>query len=300
VSRPISNHTDLPRASVIVATYNADATLPDCLDSLLQLDYPADRLELLCVDNASTDTTPALLVRYRERICALREHVRGPAAARNCGLRSATGDVVAFTDADCVVDRGWLRHLVGPLSDERVGVAGGRILSRRPCNVIEAFGEQIHDHDRAMNCFSVPYAITMNWASRRDVLERIGGFDATLLRSSDVDCAYRLVDAGFRLVYTPTAIIYHRNERTPWGLMHEGYVHGLHAPRVAARHAAFIRRIRAERAAGDPPGLRDPEGRPTHHWSDPLWSSLFQFGKRMGRRHAEWTGSRTSQRPGSS
>jgi cellulose synthase/poly-beta-1,6-N-acetylglucosamine synthase-like glycosyltransferase len=287
---PTNTHADdPPHASVIVATYNAQATLGDCLDSLLRLDYPADRLELICVDNASTDATPQLLARYQGRIHSLYETMRGPAAARNRGLQHASGTVVAFTDADCVVDRAWLRHLVRPLSDERVGVAGGRILSRRPCNVIEAFGEQIHDHDRAMHSPSAPYAITMSWASRRDVLERIGRFDQTLLRSSDVDCAYRMVDAGYRLAYVRTAIIYHRNERTPWGLMHEGYVHGFHAPRVAARHAAFLQRMRSERDNGDAPQLDDPTGRPSQHWSDPLWSSLFRFGKRVGRRHAAWT-----------
>jgi glycosyltransferase involved in cell wall biosynthesis len=277
--------------SVVVATYNAHATLPDCLDSLLRLDFPTDRLELLCVDNASTDATPDLLARYRERIHVLREATRGPAAARNHGIRHATGDVVAFTDADCVVDRAWLRNLIAPLGDARVGVAGGKILSRRPCNVIEAFGEHIHDHDRAMNSRHPPYAITMNWASRRVVLERIGSFDETLLRSSDVDCAYRIVDAGYHLVYEPRAIIYHRNERTPWGLMHEGYVHGYYGPRVAARHAAFIQRVRTERAANrDATTLRYPADRPAQHWSDPLWSSLFSLGKRVGRRHAAWAG----------
>lgn len=293
---PVPNQGQMPTASVIVATYNAHATLADCLDSLLQLDYPADRLELLCVDNGSTDATPNLLERYHGSIQVLREDTRGPAAARNRGLRDATGAVVAFTDADCVVDRAWLRHLVTPLDDERVGVVGGRILSRRPCNVIEAFGEQIHDHDRAMSSFHPPYAITMNWASRRTVLEHIGLFNAALLRSSDVDCAYRMVDAGYRLVYQPTAIIYHRNERTPWGLMHEGYVHGFHAPRVAARHAAFIRRMRAERAAdAEPPRLQHPAERPPQHWSDPIWSALFRLGKRVGRRHASWTGADTLQ-----
>lgn len=274
----------LPRASVIVAVYNGQATLAECLDSLVRLDYPAERLEVLCVDNGSTDATPRILAGYGDRLRILREAVRGPAAARNHGVRQASGEVVAFTDADCVVERGWLRNLVAPLGDASVGVVGGRILSRQPCNPIEAFGERVHDHARALNELSPPYAITMNWASRRAVLEGIGLFNAALRRSSDVDCSYRLVEAGYRLVYEPSAIIYHRNERTPWGLLHEGYVHGFHAPRVQRIHAEFLRRTRAQR-----PGAARPPALTPQRWSDALLWSLFRFGKRVGRWHASWT-----------
>lgn len=276
-----------PHVAVVVAVYNAQATLRDCIDSLLQLDYPADRLELVCVDNASSDATPRILASYGERLRVLRETTRGPAAARNCGIRQTSGDVVALTDADCVVDRHWLRHLVAPLRDASVGIVGGKILSLRPCNAIETFGERIHDHARALNQLRPPYAITMNWAARRAVLEGVGLFNEALLRSSDVDCSYRMVDAGYRLVYAPDAVIYHRNERTPWGLLHEGYVHGFHAPAVQQLHAEFLRRVRAERArAAVAPATQEPE-----HWRDALLWSLFRLGKRVGRWHASWAGS---------
>src|SRR5947207_14011547 len=120
----------LLRVSVIVAAYNAQGTLRECLESLLQLDYPHSHLEVLCVDNASTDATARILARHDGRVRTLHEPRRGPAAARNTGVRHTGGEVVAFTDADCVVERAWLRHLVSPLRDPRVGVVGGRIRSR--------------------------------------------------------------------------------------------------------------------------------------------------------------------------
>ncbi|HSQ00564.1 MAG TPA: glycosyltransferase [Candidatus Dormibacteraeota bacterium] len=277
----------LPRAAVIVAVYNGAETLQDCLESLLRLDYPATRHEVIVVDNASTDATAAILSDYGGRIRLCFEERRGPAAARNRGLQATTAEVVAFTDADCTVDPAWLRHLVAPLPDPSVGVVGGRILSRRPCNRIEAFGEHIHDHARAMYECTPPYAITMNWASRREVLEAVGRFNETLLRSSDVDCAYRMVSAGYRLVYVPEAVIYHRNERTPWGLVHEGYVHAVHAPRVRALHRELLARARDPRRPARPaPPI--PLEHPPSHWSDALWRSLFLFGKRLGRAHAAW------------
>jgi cellulose synthase/poly-beta-1,6-N-acetylglucosamine synthase-like glycosyltransferase len=284
---PSGGADDLPRASVIVAVYNGEETLAPCLDSLLRLDYPAHLLDLVCVDNGSTDATPRILNVYAGRLRVLHEQKRGPAAARNQGVRQSTADVVAFTDADCIVDAGWLRNLVGALRDPDVGVVGGKILSRQPCNRIEAFGERIHDHARALTKLSPPYAITMNWASRRIVLNRIGLFNESLLRSSDVDCSYRMLAAGYRLAYEPRAIIHHRNERTPWGLVHEGYVHGFHAPRVQRLHVAFLRQVRAARARQAGNGGPASDAR-AERSGDELWWSLFNFGKRIGRLHGAW------------
>lgn len=287
----------LPDVSVIVAIYNAQETLRACVESLLQLAYPRRHLELLCVDNASTDATASILAEYRSGLTTVREPRRGPAAARNRGLFQARGDVVAFTDSDCVVDRDWLAHLIGPLGDPTVGVVGGKILSRRPGNAVERFGEQIHDHDRALNAFAPPYAITMNWASRRDVLATVGVFNEDLLRCSDVDLSYRMVQAGYRLVYAAKAVVYHRNERTAWGLMHEGYVHGFHAVEVRALHAGFLQGVRAARLDGRR-SLTDSARRSQRvpqRWEARLCWSLFNLGKRVGHLHGSWVAAR---RPG--
>lgn len=282
LSAPPEERSASPSVSVIVPIYNAQRTVEDCLESLLALDYPRDRLQLLCVDNASTDRTPQILARYATRIRVLHEDKRGPAAARNRGLRCATGEVIAFTDSDCVVDRLWLRFLVAPLHDASIGAVGGTILSKRPCNSIERFGEQIHDHERAIHEFMPPYVITMNWSSRLSVLRDVGLFNEELLRSQDVDLSYRLFQAGYTLAYEPRAVIYHQNERTPWGLMHEGYVHGYHAVRVLQLHAAFLQQVRA---AGRH-GTRSGAAAARRDWNAALWSRLFRFGKTLGRTHA--------------
>jgi glycosyltransferase involved in cell wall biosynthesis len=233
----------------VIPAYNAEATLGACLDSVLGVRYPGCEMEVIVVDNASSDGTAALLERYRGRVQVLHEKRRGPAAARNAGLRRARGDLVAFTDADCVVERAWLAELTRPLADRSVGAAGGRILPVKPYNSVEAFGTEIHDHEAAITQFKPGYVITMNWASRRAVLLEAGGFDESLLRGEDVDLAYRLVARRYRLVYVPGAVVRHRNERTLRGLFAEGWTHGYHSIEVLRKHAAFLRSL-------DPPESR--------------------------------------------
>lgn len=233
----------VPSVSVVVPARNAERTIDECIRSLLALDYPADRLELRVVDNDSDDGTAAVLRRHDDRIVAVHELRRGPAAARNAGLRGATGEVVAFTDADCVVEPDWLAHLVAPLEDPRVGIAGGTILARRPANDVERFGEAIHDHRLAIEVFEPGYVITMSWASRRDVLAELGGFDERFIRAEDVDLSYRATQAGYTLAFAPAAVVHHRNEDSLPGLFREGFAHGFYGVQARKRHEGFLRQL---------------------------------------------------------
>ena len=275
-----------PAVSVIVAVYDAQETVRACLDSLLALDDPPAPCEVIVVDNGSRDATPDILETYGRALTVLREARRGPAAARNAGLRHATGNVVAFTDADCVVDRHWLRRLAAALADPTVGAVGGRIQALRPCGRIAEFGERVHDHARAIQQLTPPYAITMNWASRRAVLEALGGFNPDLMRCSDVDLAYRLVHAGYRLVYAPDAVVYHRNRSTVRALLRQGYQHGYHAVRIRKLHAAFLARYqppRVSRHARHALALAARLGRAgTSHVP---WMALFELAKTAGHLH---------------
>lgn len=264
MNAPGGGTADVRRVSVVVPVYNGRATIGDCLASLLEVDFPREAFEVLVVDNGSRDGTADLVARHGAAVRLLHESKRGPAAARNRGLREARGEVVAFTDADCVVERGWLRAITAPLADPTVGIAGGRILARRPCNDVERFGERIHDHHSAINVWKPPYAITMSWASRLAVLREVGLFDEDLRRVEDVDLSYRIVQAGYRVVYVPEAVVYHRNERTLWGLFAEGYAHGYHAIKVLRKHEEFLAR--------DPAAERE-----SRYWD------VFRFGKRLGR-----------------
>lgn len=229
-----------PKVSVVVPVYNGEATIEECVNSLLQMDFPTSEREIIVVDNASNDDTGKILRRFNDRIQVVHEIKRGAAAARNRGVVSARGEIVAFTDADCVVERGWLANLVPSLTEESIGIVGGKILAKRPCNPIEEFGESIHDHNQAINVYDPPYVITMNWASRVSVL-RENLFDEKFLRSQDVDLSYRILQRGYRFVFAPDAVVYHRNEKTFPGLFKEGFTHGFHSVQLIKKHKAFLK-----------------------------------------------------------
>ncbi len=237
----------LPKVSVIVPVYNAERTLEDCINSLLALNYPKENRELIFVDNASTDGTADILSQGRGEIKTLFEGKKGSAAARNRGLMSTSGDVVAFTDSDCVVDKDWLRKIVAPLEDDCVGIVGGKILAKRPCNKIEEFGEAIHDHNKAINEYMPPYVITMNWASRLCVLNEVGLFDERFIRGQDVDLSWRIFQSGYKIIYEPEAMVHHENEKTLSGLFREGSVHGFASVRGLKKHKGLVRQFRHRR-----------------------------------------------------
>lgn len=216
----------MSRVAVVLAVRNAEGTLAACLRSLVDAKRGGHDVEIIVVDNMSTDRSVEIASRFSDSVRLAEEQKRGPAAARNRGVRATEAELIAFTDSDCIVDPDWIVELVAPLADPSVGIAGGKILSVEPSNRIERFGETIHDHRAAIEHFNPPHAKTGNWASRRAVLEQAGMFDETLLRGSDAELSARIRGLGLRLVYRDTAVVRHYNEKTLTGLFREGFAHG--------------------------------------------------------------------------
>lgn len=104
--------TSTPSVSVIVPVYNAQNTIGECVNSLLSLNYPKEKLELILVNNASTDDTPSLLEEYGDKIKIFNERKREPSSARNKGIIKSNGEIITFTDSDCKVDKDWLKKIL--------------------------------------------------------------------------------------------------------------------------------------------------------------------------------------------
>lgn len=238
--RPI----DLPHVSVAVCTRNGSARLPECLDALLDLQYPPERLDLMVVDNAPLDDATRQLVATRyPSVRYVVEPVAGLDRARNRAIVEAAGEIVAFTDDDVSVDAGWVDAIgrLFALEPDVDGVTGlvvpdemdvaaqhlfetyggfGRGFDRQYARVDTVSGERAARRHGGAGRFGTG----ANMAFRRSLFERIGFFDPALdvgtptNGGGDLEMFFRLLKEGGTLVYEPSAIVRHRHRRTYDGL----------------------------------------------------------------------------------
>lgn len=198
--------TPTPFVSIVVPTYNRRDLLGALLASIAALDWPADRLELLVVDNSSTDGTPEAVEAFARTVPFPvqyhRQSNRGPAKSRDFGLRTARGEIVAFTDSDCVVTPGWLRHLVAAMGPG-VGCVQGRTLPNP--------AQPRHRFEKTIEITAVsPFYETCNIAYPRALAIRAGGFtDDYEYFGEDTDLGWRVHRTGARTVFAPEALVHH-------------------------------------------------------------------------------------------
>ena len=180
-----------------------------CLEALVEQDYPRDRIEVIAVDNRSTDGTAAVMSRYPVRVVAERR-VQSSYAARNTGLAVARGGVLLFTDADCVPDREWTRALVAALEDEDAGGAAGRIEAAAGDALVERFqaDEHVLDAAAAFTRPSLPFAQTAN-AAYRPSSSRGRGCSTDVVSGGDLDFSWRMQRAvgGSHKRRAPSSVI---------------------------------------------------------------------------------------------
>ena len=204
-----------PRISVIVCSFNNDRTLAACLDSLLALNYPD--YEVILVDDGSTDTTSQIAF-LRPTVRRFRhERNLGLSVARNTGLAAATGQIVAFTDADCRADEDWLYYLAGSIIDSEFAAMGGPNLlppedSPVAAAVMASPGGPAHVMLSDQQAEHIPGC---NMGFFKEALTEIGGFDPIFhAAGDDVDLCWRLQQAGHKIGFSPAAFVWHYRRST--------------------------------------------------------------------------------------
>jgi glycosyltransferase involved in cell wall biosynthesis len=219
------------KITLILCTYNRCQTLAKALGSVAASTLPDSlKWEVVVVDNNSTDQTREVVedfcCRHPGRFRYVFEPQQGLSHARNTGIREAQGDILAFTDDDVTVEPNWLQNLTAPLHDGQWAGAGGRTLpaqpfSRPPWLCIEepynfggALAALFDLGDRTHRLAQAPYGANM--AFQKKMFEKYGTFRTDLdrcgtgmLSNGDTEFGHRLLDAGERLRYEPSAIVYH-------------------------------------------------------------------------------------------
>jgi GT2 family glycosyltransferase len=191
--------------SVVVATRDRASRLAELLASLRAQTLPRERFEVVVVDDGSRDGTAALLAGSDGLRVVTRRSGGGPAAARNEGWRVARAPLVAFTDDDCVAAPDWLSSLLDVASAAPGAVVQGRTAPRPDER------DRLGPFSRSLWVEGGPYYQTCNIAYPRDLLERLGGFDADAFPfvGEDTDLAWRAIEAGAPVVYAPDAVVNH-------------------------------------------------------------------------------------------
>jgi glycosyltransferase involved in cell wall biosynthesis len=219
---------ELPFVSVVVPVLNGERTLPGLLSALLGDDYPRARREILVVDNASTDATPDIL--RDAPVTYLHEQRRGAARARNRGIVASRGEIVAFTDVDCVPATGWLRALVAGFREETVGGVAGEILPFPPRTAPERYAARIRhlSPERYLRRPIFPFAVIANLAFRREVFDTVGLLDPESPRGGESTdfCTRFLRETGLRLVLAREAVVLHRHRDTGTAFLRQQWDYG--------------------------------------------------------------------------
>lgn len=233
-----------PKISVVTPTRNRLSKLQACVESVLASSYPPDCFELVVVNDGSSDGTQNYLTHLAEQqnqVRVLHQERQGPAAARNRGLASANGELIAFTDDDCTVTSDWLLSIAKAMENPNVNALGGRVYGVGD-HVIASYME----HIRALepNRFSdgqVRYLVTANACFRKSLLEELGGFDEKFQHAGeDVEISFRLLQSGRNLDFFPSCRVYHHYENSSEEFLQRFYIYGVGSRYNFEKHKALV------------------------------------------------------------
>lgn len=204
----------MPMVSVVICAYNAERTMRPCLESLKRLDYP--NFEVVIVDDGSRDRTAEISMDFPE-YRLIRQPNKGLGVARNVGMHAARGEIIAYTDSDCVVDPHWLTLMARSMTENKFDGCGGPNYAPHEDGWVEACcaaspGAPCHvlvAEDRA------EHLAGCNMVFTRAALTKVGGFDPQFTAAGDdVDVCWRMLDAGLKLGFSPAAFVWHFRRNT--------------------------------------------------------------------------------------
>ncbi len=204
---------EFPRISIVIPVYNAISTISLCLESIRKLDYPQDKLEVIVVDNGSDDGSDEIAKKF-EVLFFYDTSMKSSYQARNTGIVNSSGDLLAFTDSDCIVSSDWLINLIKDWDDKSIGCFAGEILSYEPKTLVEKFSDrwEVLRQNSVLKHPYMPYTTTANSAYRKEVFNRVGLFNPQLLSGGDADLSWRMQkETDLKIKFIPDAVIYHRH-----------------------------------------------------------------------------------------
>ncbi len=224
--------------SIVVTCRNNAETIGACLEALKNQVYPAEAVEILVLDAASTDGTPEIARQYTSQVHSLPVNA---AAAYNYAQKIARFDVLGFVDSDAKVEADWLQKLVPHLADPKVAGVSGAIETWNPQNLwARSIGYELKLRYGRIGKYTGRIA-TMNLLMKKAVIEEAGGWDETFPSQYDTDLGYRVSALGYRFAYEPAAKCYHYNRPTLRAYWRQQLQYGKNTLKLYFKHGRLAR-----------------------------------------------------------
>ncbi|ADI75100.1 glycosyl transferase family 2 (plasmid) [Methanohalobium evestigatum Z-7303] len=242
---------DYPFVSIVVGTRNEEKYIAECINSLLNLNYPKDSFEILIVDGMSTDNTQNIVKNYPVNLL-INEKIN-VASARNLGIKHSQGDLIAFTDGDCKVNNLWLKTLVYEIQNapEDVACVGGPnlvidndpIFARVVGYVQETFlssggSAQCHSYSKKQYVQSIP---NCNALYKKSIIRNVGFFDEYFKVGQDGDLNFRISKIGYRFLYIPEAKVWHHRRGNLKSFSKQMFKYGSWMAELFKKHRDLVR-----------------------------------------------------------
>jgi len=229
----MENYSPPPFVTVIVPVRNGEKTIEPLLESLQKLDYKNDKVEVIIVDGNSSDATQDIVKKFPVKLVV--EKRKGLNVARNTGIKKGNGEIVAFTDSDCIVPSNWITKIVENFKNPQVSCVGGSakalnsdFVSQYADNSIVRlmpFFTKREELDKVKPFFRHPAGCNM--AYRRKVAQEVGYFDENIQYGFDeVEFADRVCKAGYKMVLDPNVLVWHKHRSTLVEFLKQNFQYG--------------------------------------------------------------------------
>ncbi|PIN98573.1 MAG: hypothetical protein COT90_03645 [Candidatus Diapherotrites archaeon CG10_big_fil_rev_8_21_14_0_10_31_34] len=238
----------MPKISVIVCERNSEKFIEDCVNSIMNQSFKD--FELIIVHTASTDSTKEKIIelqkKYSIKLIELKKN--GISRARNTGIKNALGELIAFTDSDCVVEKNWLEELIKGFDEKTVSVGGPNLV---PVNADKK--EKIFDEllelisgigssyvKNSEKIIEVKHNPTCNSIYTKKILAEMNGFNEKLSSNEDPELDYRIKKTDQKIKFNPKAIVFHNRKNSMKKIFDQAFWFGLGRTQAIKLHLGMI------------------------------------------------------------
>ncbi|MBU2564045.1 glycosyltransferase [Patescibacteria group bacterium] len=216
-----------PSVTILIPIKNVAKYIKECLDALINQNYPHDKYEIWLLDNNSNDGTLKIVANYpKNKVRVIQTGIDSPPIKYNKILPSIKNEIIGLVDGDANVDKEWLKKTVEQLKDPKTAGATGVILTANSKKLIpRIIGYELQDRYEKMPK-EIKRAATMHIVYKKKIIEEIGGFNEKLKTGYDAEIGHRINNAGYKIIFVKDAKVWHNHRETLKAFFKQQYEYG--------------------------------------------------------------------------